>query len=113
VDSDVDSEVLSADGDAGDEVSDLGEEKQQEEAPEQEMDQPADEDEEIVAAVARHAPGTWKVWEDLWFYMTETLGFTDIKMHMKTPFLLYLCSSCGDDAAGTTWAETRAAYVMM
>ena len=86
VDSDVDSEVLSADGDAGDEVSDLGEEEQQEEAPEHEMDQPADEDEEIVAAAARHASGTWKVWEDLWFYMTETPGFTDIKMHMKTPF---------------------------
>ena len=36
-----------------------------------------------MAAVARHASGTWKVWEDLWFYMTETPGFTDIKMHMK------------------------------
>ena len=77
------------------------------------MDQPGDEDEEIVAAVARHASGTWKVWQDWWFYMTETPGFTDIKIHMKTPFLLYLCSSCGDDAAGTTWAEARAADVMM
>ena len=74
VDSDVDSDVLSADGDAGDEVSDLGEEEQQEEGL-KETEQPADEEEEIVAAIARHASGTWKVWEDLWFYMTETPGF--------------------------------------
>jgi hypothetical protein len=85
VDSDVDSDVLFADGDGGDEVSDLGEEEQQEEVL-KEMEQPADEEEEIVAAIARHASGTWKVWEDLWFYMTATPGFTDIKMHLKTPF---------------------------
>ena len=85
VDSDVDSEVLSADGDAGDQLSGLGDEEQQEEHPEV-MQQPADEDEEIVAAIARHASGTWKVLEDLCFCMTETPGFTDIKMHMKPPF---------------------------
>ena len=39
-----------------------------------------------MAAIARNASGTWKVWEDLWFYMTSTLGFTDIKMHLKVPF---------------------------
>jgi hypothetical protein len=85
VDSDVDSEVVSAGGDAGDQFSELGDEEQQEEHPEV-MHQPTDEEEEIVAAIARHASGTWKVWEDLWFYMTATPGFTDIKMHLKTPF---------------------------
>ena len=86
VDSDVDSEVSSADGDAGHELTDAGDEEQQGEHPEA-VHQPADEEEEeIVAAVARHTSGTWKIYEDLWFYMTQTPGFTDIKMHMKTPF---------------------------
>jgi hypothetical protein len=84
VDSDVDSEVSSADGDAGHD-SDAGDEEQQGEHPEA-VHQSADEEEEIVAAIARHASGTWKVYEDLWFYMTQAPGFTDIKMHMKGPF---------------------------
>jgi hypothetical protein len=50
------------------------------------MDQPAEEEEDIAAGIERHASGTWKVYEELWFYMTQTPGFADIKMHMKTPF---------------------------
>jgi hypothetical protein len=34
----------------------------------------------------RHPPGTWKVWESTWFYMTQTLGWIDIKIWMKGPF---------------------------
>jgi hypothetical protein len=94
VDSDVDSEVLSADGDAEDQLSELGDEEQQEEHPDV-MDQPTEEEEEFAAAIARHASGTWKVWEDLWFYMTETPGFTDIKMHLKKSF-------CTDEHMGRT-----------
>ena len=37
-------------------------------------------------AIARHAPGTWKVWEGTWFYATKTPGFTDVKVIMKQPF---------------------------
>ena len=94
VDSDVDSEVLSADGDAEDRLSDFGDEEEQKEHPDV-VDQPADDDEEIAAAIARHASGTWKVWEDLWFFRTETPGFTDIKMHLKKSF-------CTDEHMGRT-----------
>ena len=31
----------------------------------------------------RHAPGTWKVWESLWFYMTQDPSFDDIKVWVK------------------------------
>ena len=34
----------------------------------------------------RHPPGTWKEWENQWFYITQTPGWTDVKCHMKTPF---------------------------
>jgi hypothetical protein len=86
VDSDVDSEVSSADGHAGHELSDGGDEEQQGEHPEAVRQSADEEEEEIVAAVARHASGTWKIYDDCWFYMTQTLGFIDLKMHMKTPF---------------------------
>ena len=31
----------------------------------------------------RHPPGTWKIWESSWFYMTQTPGGTDIKIVLK------------------------------
>ena len=94
VDSDVDSAVLSADGDSGHQFSEVEDEEQQEEHPHG-MDQPAEEEEDIAAGIERHASGTWKVWEDLWFYRTETPGFTDIKMHLKRSF-------CTDEHMGRT-----------
>ena len=33
----------------------------------------------------RHAPGTWTTWESLWFYMTQTPGWLDLKIHLKGP----------------------------
>ena len=39
-----------------------------------------------ASGVARHAPGTWKVWEGTWFYATKTPGFSDVKVIMKGPF---------------------------
>ena len=37
-------------------------------------------------AEPRVAPGTWNVWEGAWFYMTQTPGYTDLKMHMRGCF---------------------------
>ena len=34
----------------------------------------------------RHPAGTWKIWENQWFYMTQTPGWIDIKCWMKMPF---------------------------
>ena len=34
----------------------------------------------------RHAPGTWKIWENLWFYMTKTPGFADVKILVRHCF---------------------------
>ena len=34
----------------------------------------------------RHAPGTWKFWENTWFYMTKTHGFSDVKILIKQGF---------------------------
>ena len=34
----------------------------------------------------RAAAGTWNIWEGVWFYMTQTPGFTDLKMHMRGNF---------------------------
>ena len=84
VDSDVDSEVLSEDVDAGDELSDVGDEEQQEEPPQ--VEQQSAGEEENLAQAARRAAGTWKVYEDLWFYMTQAVGYTDVKMLMKQGF---------------------------
>ena len=33
----------------------------------------------------RHPPGTWKIWESLWFFITKTPGWTDVKIHVKAP----------------------------
>jgi hypothetical protein len=35
---------------------------------------------------SRHPPGTWKLWESTWFYITQTAGWLDIKIWMKGPF---------------------------
>jgi len=37
-----------------------------------------------ASGAPRHAPGTWKIAEYLWFYVTRTPSFTDIKCHMKS-----------------------------
>ena len=43
-----------------------------------------DEDPEVSNATRlRHPPGTWTVWEHTFFYMTQTHGKLDIKMHVK------------------------------
>ena len=43
-----------------------------------------DEDPEVSnARRLRHPPGTWTVWEHTFFYMTQTHGKLDIKMHVK------------------------------
>ena len=34
-------------------------------------------------AAPRAASGTWNIWEGLWFYMTQTPGYTDVKIHMR------------------------------
>ena len=44
-------------------------------------------------AQPRAAPGSWNIWEGLWFYMTQTPGYTDVKMHMRVCF--YNNSSTG------------------
>ena len=38
------------------------------------------------AKLYRHPLGTWKVWDSLWFYITQTPGWVDVKAHMKSPF---------------------------
>jgi len=42
-------------------------------------------DEEDGPVASRHAPGTWVVWSNLWFYMTQTPGYDDIKVIVKGP----------------------------
>ena len=32
----------------------------------------------------RHPAVTWKIWESLWFYITRTPGWMDVKIHMKS-----------------------------
>ena len=39
-----------------------------------------------VPRAPRHSAGTWTVWENVWFYMTQTPGWTDVKIHVKGPF---------------------------
>jgi hypothetical protein len=39
--------------------------------------------EAAAAPVVRHAPGTWKVWENLWFYATKNPTFLDCKVWVK------------------------------
>ena len=39
-----------------------------------------------VSGIARHPPGTWKIWEGTWFYSTKTPGFTDVKVILKQAF---------------------------
>lgn len=39
-----------------------------------------------VERLPRHAPGTWKVWESAWFYITKTPGWTDVKIWVKHAF---------------------------
>ena len=104
----------------------MADEGRQEELPEV-MPQPADEEQDTVAAIARHASETWKVWEDLWFYMTETPGFTDITMHMKPLVRIpqqmgryQMSKALPPHRYGETvellkcpWTETRAAQLMM
>ena len=34
----------------------------------------------------RHPPGTWTVWEKLWFYATKTKGLTDMKVWVRWQF---------------------------
>ena len=34
----------------------------------------------------RHLPGTWKVWEGTWFYITKTPGWIDVKCCLKHQF---------------------------
>ena len=41
---------------------------------------------EPAVALPRHAPGTWKVWENMWFYMTKTPGWVDVKIWVKHSF---------------------------
>ena len=36
-----------------------------------------------IARGFRHPPGTWRVWESAWFYMTQRAGDTDIRMWVK------------------------------
>ena len=43
---------------------------------------PVDEGERLP----RHAPGTWKVWESAWFYITKTPGWTDVNIWVKHSF---------------------------
>ena len=35
---------------------------------------------------ARLPAGTWKTWESVWFYITQTPGWADVKIVMKMPF---------------------------
>ena len=41
---------------------------------------------EPAAPLRRHAPGTWKVWENVWFYITKTDGWIDVKILVKHSF---------------------------
>ena len=34
----------------------------------------------------RAPTGTWNIWEGAWFYMTQTPGYIDVKMHLKGNF---------------------------
>ena len=34
----------------------------------------------------RASSGTWNVWEGVWFYMTQTPGYTDLKMNLRGSF---------------------------
>jgi hypothetical protein len=34
----------------------------------------------------RHPPGTWKIWDGTWFYITKTPGWIDIKCWVKWQF---------------------------
>ena len=34
----------------------------------------------------KHPPGTWKVWENKWFYITQTPGWIDAKIWMRNSF---------------------------
>ena len=48
-------------------------------------------EEPIASAVPRVAPGTWKVWEGLWFDMTQNPAWPDVKISIKGP--LRQCST--------------------
>ncbi len=38
----------------------------------------------------RHPNGTWTIWGSAWFYMTQTPGWTDLKIIMREGFRSYL-----------------------
>jgi len=83
VDEDLDSDAASHDG----------EDDGPEPPPDPEEDEDDDEDEDPAPPRAppvwrhpRAAPGTWTIYETLWFYTTFTIGELDLKVHMKAPF---------------------------
>jgi hypothetical protein len=44
----------------------------------------------------RHLPGTWKIWEGTWFYVTKTPGWIDVKCCLKHQF------RAGEEGLGLT-----------
>ena len=51
--------------------------------------------------LARHRAGTWTVLDLGWFYITQTPGYVDIKIHMKGP-LQNITSGMGRDFMSRT-----------
>lgn len=51
-----------------------------------EDDGEAADDEDEDTCRRRHPPGIWNVWENPWFYITKTPGFTDLKCWVKWSF---------------------------
>ena len=54
-----------------------------------------------VPLMRRLPPGTWSVWESLWFYMTQTPGWTDVKVYIKGALCQYT-TGMGRDAMSRT-----------
>ena len=57
----------------------------------------------------RHPPGTWTIWNDsLWFYITKTAPFIDVKAHMRGPVRNYLTGMGTNDMS-----KTRTPYMLL
>ena len=79
-------DVVAGDGHkAGDKEEDFSDEEEDVDVGEDDVAAAEGADLAIVP-LRRHPPGTWKIQESTWFYMTKTPGFFDVKVWLKTPF---------------------------
>ena len=64
-----------------------------------------DADDGGAVELRRHPAGTFKLWESLWFYITQTPGWLDVKIHIKSP-LRQVSTGMGT----TSMSKTLTAY---